>query len=130
MKKYAKIVNQLTHEVMIGKDDRPNDQTQTLWKNWGFSLQNVEQSSDGRWFLAGYVPKAALESDEEVKRKRAAAYEKKTDCLIAEYVRKNILGLLTAERKEEIETELKKTSLSIQALYPYRVSGEKQEENL
>lgn len=130
MKKYAKIINQLTHEVMVGKDERPNEQIQTLWKGWGLSLQDVEQASDGRWFLAGYMPKDTLESVDEVKRKRATAYEKKTDCLIAEYVRKNILGLLSPKRKEEIEAELKKASLNIQALYPYGVSSEKQEENL
>lgn len=67
MKKYGKILDD--GSVML-----TNTQDETTLKEWGFTLLDVEQREDGRWFEAGKVP---LFSEEEMlakaKKHRAAA---------------------------------------------------------
>lgn len=121
MKKYAKIINEQTKEVAVGLADRPDEETQNLWSNFGMSPQTVEQSYDGRWFLAGFVPAEPQRSDEEIRQQRAEAYLQQTDVLTAEYTRKSVLGLLTEERKREIERELQTITQQIKVLYPYQI---------
>jgi len=66
MKKYAKIINEVTKEceVGIGTDEK-------FYKNLGMTLQDVEKSYTGGWYLTGYAPQKPEPTYQE---QRVAAY--------------------------------------------------------
>ena len=55
---YAKILNDETKEVSVGFGTNT-----AFYEKIGMTLQDVEQSSDGRYFLAGYAPEEPKESE-------------------------------------------------------------------
>lgn len=52
MKKYAKVINEETKACIVGL----GEESCGLYISENFTVQDVEQSFDGRWFLAGYAP--------------------------------------------------------------------------
>ena len=51
MKKYAKITNETTKECSVGLGTNA-----AFYRKIGMTEMDVEQSYDGRWYLAGYAP--------------------------------------------------------------------------
>ncbi len=66
MKKYAKIVNEITKECEVGLGT-----DEVFYKNLGMTLQDVEKSYDGGWYLVGFAPQKPEPTYQE---QRAAAY--------------------------------------------------------
>lgn len=61
MKKYAKLVNETTKEVIVGLGTNAN-----FYQSIGMTEQEVEQAYNVDWYLAGYAPeKPQEEKDKE-----------------------------------------------------------------
>lgn len=67
MKKYAKIINEKTHEVQIGVGC-PDE----YYIEIGMMEMDVEQSYDGKWYVAGYAPAKPEPTPEEIKQQHIA----------------------------------------------------------
>ena len=63
MIKYAKVINQLTKECQVGLG-----KNSLFYKSLGFQELDVEQGSDGLWYLIGYAPKRSLEELKQAKK--------------------------------------------------------------
>lgn len=114
MLKYAKIINEEIKSVIVGVGDDTN-----FYKSQGMTLMDVEESEvDGSWYVKGYAPKKPAPTQEDIDNLRRISYEEKTDGLISEYIRKQILGTLTPELKKELEDKIIKLSGEIKGQYP------------
>lgn len=60
MKKYAKIMNEETKACYVGLGDNITEYTAM-----GMTLQDVEQTCNGSWYLMGYAPEKPASSVEE-----------------------------------------------------------------
>lgn len=72
MKKYAKILNEQTKQVAVGTGTNIES-----YRSIGMTEQEVEQSYNGQWYLAGYAPQKPQEVKEQEVRTIRNDYLKK-----------------------------------------------------
>ena len=117
MLQYAKVINEKTKAVIVGLGNNAN-----YYKKMGFSLQEVEQGYDEKWYLKGYAPikpeptlaEKVEEKEKEYQMTRwqreiilaessgASEYSKDKAREIEELARQ----LRTAEKASEVEEEV------------------------
>lgn len=81
MKKYAKVIDEETKACIVAI----GEEACGLYHAENFTVQEVEQSFDGRWFLAGYAPE---KSDSILKQERIEqlqAYLNETDWYVVRF---------------------------------------------
>ena len=120
-KKYAKIINEETHEVQIGVGCPIG-----YYVEIGMVWMEVEYGWNNKWYQAGYVPeqpKPLPPTYEEVKKIREALYKSEVDPITA-----HIQRLRDQEQTESIKaeidalvTERDNTFINIQINNPYPV---------
>lgn len=84
MKKLSKIINQQTKEVCIAVSDNPDT---AYFQKSGFIEQEVEDTGNGRFYLAGFAPTKPQPSNEEIRLLRSRAYAFEVDSLTLEISR-------------------------------------------
>ena len=82
MKKYAKILDDEKKLVSVVVSENPDV---PYFESRGFTLQEVEQSYNGSWYLAGYAPIKPAPTNEEIKAERERLYVLYTDKLKNDY---------------------------------------------
>lgn len=65
MQKYAKIMNEITKEVIVGHGTNTQ-----FYIDMGMSLMDVEQAYTGFWYVTGYAPVKPAPTREEVEQLR------------------------------------------------------------
>ena len=100
MKKYTKIENEQTKQCSVGLGT--ND---TFYQSIGMTPMNVEQASDGSWYLEGYVPP---EPEKSYVEKRLAEYPTISDQLDMIYWDKVNSTNLWQEKITEIKAKFPK----------------------
>lgn len=83
----------------------------------GFTEQDVEQSTDGTWYLAGQVPPLVV-TEAEQRGLREAAYRAEVDPITAHIVRLRDMEPASEEIPELVEQRAQKVD-EIRARYPY-----------
>lgn len=73
MKKYAKIINETTKEVLVGLGTNSS-----YYQSIGMIKMDVEQAYNGVWYINGYVPQ---EPEKTYIEKRLAEYPSLSDQL-------------------------------------------------
>ena len=63
--RYAKIINEITHEVQVGVGC-----SDEYYIEIGMTLMDVEQAYNGNWYVAGYAPFKPAPTPEEIKQER------------------------------------------------------------
>ena len=105
MKKYAKIIDETTKLCDVGLGTNIN-----LYKSLGMIIQDVEQSYNGNWYLAGYAP----EKPEPTLQQTLTELEQKYN--MPRVIREGILGnpsmysefnVLRAKELEEIAKKIR-----------------------
>lgn len=94
MKKYAKINNEQTKSVDVGIGTNTE-----FYKKIGMTLQEVEQGSDGQWYLQGYAP---TKSDEEQALEELQKEQTSLETQIAE-LKDQLLTATLADDTEQVE---------------------------
>ena len=107
MKKYAKIIDENTKVCNVGMGTNTK-----FYKSIGMTLQEVEQGSDGQWYLQGYAP---TKSDDEQALEELQKEQTSLEAQIAE-LKDNLLTATLVDDTEQIE--------SIKAQYQTLVGGE------
>lgn len=120
-KKYARIINQETHEVQVGAGCPIG-----YYIEIGMTWMEVEYGWDQKWYQAGYVPEQPEPTPptyEEVKERRESLYRSEVDPITA-----HIQRLRDQEQTEsvileikELERERDNTFTNIQINNPYPV---------
>jgi hypothetical protein len=77
---YAKIKDQTTKEVIVGSGTNIS-----FYKSLGMTEMDVEQSYDGKWYVAGYAPSKPEPSKEEKLAKLDSDYSAQKQELANEY---------------------------------------------
>lgn len=110
MEKYAKVLDIETNEVSVAVGSKHPD---------GYTLMDVEEAFDGRWYVKGYAPEKPQPTADEIKELRKQYRRKYMDDSTAERSRKQANGSWTAEDEiEYIELDERITQEIVQ-LYPY-----------
>lgn len=74
-KRYAKIIDEATHEVKVGVGC-----DEAYYIEIGMTLMDVEYSDyTGRWYVAGYAPIKPEPTPEEIKQRRIAELKRELD---------------------------------------------------
>lgn len=120
-KKYAKIINEETHEVQVGVGCPIG-----YYIEIGMTWMEVEYGWDSKWYQAGYVPEQPEPTPptyEEVKKIREDLYKSEVDPITA-----HIQRLRDQEQTELIKQEIEalvrerdNTFINIQIEHPYPV---------
>lgn len=98
-RKYAKIINEETHEVEIGSGCDP-----TYYVEIGMIPMDVEQSWDYHWYVAGYAPSQPEPSVDELKTMRRGTrnnYLNDIEWRVSRYEDQVKLGMPTTDPEEE-----------------------------
>lgn len=128
MLKYAFIINKKTKQVAVCDESQIEH-----FKDCGYTEQEVEQSYEGLWYIAGYAPKKPAPTYEEQKEARAIAYRLEKDPITCQ-----IQSLRDEEQTEEIIAEIEELKIKrvevvqeIKERYPYpeEVQDEEQAES-
>ena len=119
--RYAKIINEETHEVQVGTGC-----PEGYYIEIGMVLMRVEYGWDSKWYEAGYVPEEPQPlppTYEEVKQIRESLYKSEVDPITA-----HIQRLRDQPQTETIKAEIEaliqerdNTFINIQIEHPYPV---------
>lgn len=110
MKKYAKIINEVTQECEVGLGTNKE-----FYKSIGMTYMNVEQACDGKWYVAGYAPQP---SNEQIRQQRQARYIVESDPLRLDYDEALARG---QDNAEELKQEWLASKTKIRNELPYIV---------
>ena len=86
-KKYAKIINKETKECNVGIGTN-----EKFYKSIGMTLQEVEQSYDGSWYLVGYAPQKPQELINQEEIAECQKYLADTDYIVVKISEAMISG--------------------------------------
>lgn len=117
-KKYAKIINEETHEVIIGVGV-----DEEYYKEIGMSEMDVELAYNGLWYEAGYAPVKPEPTVLEIKAEMRAIrddYINDIEWRVSRYRDQKEMGVETSDTEEEYTKVLQ----YIQYLRDYPESGE------
>lgn len=117
-KKYAKIINEETHEVIIGVGV-----DEEYYKEIGMSEMDVELAYNGLWYEAGYTPVKPEPTVLEIKAEMRAIrddYINDIEWRVSRYRDQKEMGVETSDTEEEYTKVLQ----YIQYLRDYPESGE------
>lgn len=110
MEKYAKVLDIETNEVSVAVGSRHPDD---------YTLMEVEEAFDGRWYVKGYAPEKPQPTADEIKELRKQYRRKYMDDSTAERSRKQANGSWTAEDEIEYIELDERITQEIEQLYPY-----------
>lgn len=116
MIKYAKIINEETRECEVGIGTNVE-----FYKSIGMTEIDVEQASDGSWYLAGSVPEIPepVPTRSQMHELRKQAYAETTDRLSLERMRLQAIGQWNADKELEYQAKMAEMSEEIKAKYPF-----------
>lgn len=80
MKKYAKVMNEETKACYVGLGDNI-----TEYIAMGMTLQDVEQTYNGSWYLLGYAPEKPQKLNNQERINELLGYLNNTDWYVARY---------------------------------------------
>lgn len=122
-KQYAKIIDEITHEVQIGVGCPVS-----YYIEIGMTWMETELAYNSKWYEKGYAPKEpdpTSKTREEVEKIRESLYKEKVDPITA-----HIQRLRDKEQTETVVVEIKRlinirdyTYTQIQIENPYPVEG-------
>lgn len=114
MKKYAKVINNETKqcEVGIGTND-------AYYVSIGMTLQDVEESYDGSWYLTGYVPAEPAPTYDEIDQARIQYRKTHIDDRTLARQRKQANGTWTSEDEQAYLALDAEVTAWIEANLPY-----------
>lgn len=98
-RKYAKIINEKTHEVQIGVGC-PDE----YYVEIGMEIMNVEQAYTGRWYVAGHAPaQPEPTTDEKKERVRTVRnqYLNDIEWRVSRYRDQKELGIATTDSEQQ-----------------------------
>ncbi|MBQ9539817.1 MAG: hypothetical protein IJU89_00100 [Alphaproteobacteria bacterium] len=97
-RKYAKIINNKTHEVQIGVGC-----SDEYYVEIGMEIMNVEQAYDGKWYVAGYAPAQPEPTVDEKKAMVRAVrdqYINEIEWRVSRYRDQKELGMATTDDEQ------------------------------
>ena len=119
MKKYAKIINDITKLCEVG-----NGTNFVFYRGIGMTEMEVEQAYDGKWYVEGYAPVKPEPTKEEQQQARQEAYKAEVDPITCHIQRLGDEEVTTPELEAEIRAlveERKAKVEEIKSRYPYPV---------
>lgn len=97
-RKYAKIINNRTHEVQVGVGC-PDE----YYVEIGMEIMNVEQAYDGKWYVAGYAPvqpEPTVDEKKEMVRTVRDQYINEIEWRVSRYRDQKELGMATTDDEQ------------------------------
>ena len=97
-RKYAKVINNRTHEVQVGVGC-PDE----YYVEIGMEIMNVEQAYDGKWYVAGYAPvqpEPTVDEKKEMVRTVRDQYINEIEWRVSRYRDQKELGMATTDDEQ------------------------------
>lgn len=114
MEKYAKVLDIETNEVSVAVGSRHPDD---------YTLMEVEEAFDGRWYVKGYAPEKPQPSYDEIKELRKEYRRSHIDDVTAERSRKMANGTWTEIDEQDYLDLDEEVTDYIEEHYPYPQQG-------
>lgn len=97
-RKYAKVINNRTHEVQVGVGC-PDE----YYVEIGMEIMNVEQAYNGKWYVAGYAPvqpEPTVDEKKEMVRTVRDQYINEIEWRVSRYRDQKELGMATTDDEQ------------------------------